>query len=241
VPPNAAAGAGLYEDFAESSSFILSPRVPSISAFATRTEDEGEDAFLYSLHAAYAVKSAFLLQAEQSYATISSPGGIKGGFGDFRMRLRAKLYSTPGRIFYFTSVLRSGSGSQRIFPFASGSIDASIGFALVDSLSLFTYWGEASASGVWHAPEGLSETSDHDNFAIVSAGITFPVHDSFELAFFGAGYILLSGPTREMYGMLATYRSSSYMSLFASLQAEGGKKEDRVTDTSVSAGARIYY
>ncbi len=239
--PETAAGAGLFEDFGESSSFLLSPRVQSVSVAATRTEDEGRDAFLYSLYATYAIKSTFLLQAEQSFITISSPQGIEGGAGDFRVRLRAKLHSSAGRAMYFTSALRSGSGSRRVFPYASGSVDATIGFAVVDSLSLLNYWGEGSVSAVWRGPEGYDDSSAHDNYAIISAGVSFPVHDSFDIRFFGAGYFLISGPMREIYGVFVSYRPSSFMSVFASLQIEGGKTEERVTDIAAVAGARIYY
>jgi hypothetical protein len=239
--PEAAAGAGLFEDFGESSSFILSPRVQSLSVAAARTEDEGRDAFLYSLYASYPIQSALLLQVEQSYITISAPSGIKGGFGDFRIRLRARLNSVAGRALYFTSALRSGSGSRRVFPYASGSIDASVGFAFVDSLTLFSYWGEAGGTTVWRGPEAIDENSAHDNYAVISAGISFPLRGSFDVRFFGAGYFLASGSSREIFGVLTSYRASSFVSLFASVQAEAGKKEERVTDVAAVAGARIYY
>ena len=239
--PGSVAGAGLYEDFGESSSFILSSRVQSVSASFSRLEDDGRDASLYSLYATYPIKSALLLQAEQSYITVSSQRGIEGGFGDFRLRLRAKAFSTPGRALYLISALRSGSGSRRVYPFASGSIDVTLGFSVVDSLSLFNYWGEASATAVWRGPEGYDENTAHENYAVISAGISFPFNNTFDIRLFGTGYFLFSGPSREIYGVLASYRTSSFMSLFASLQAEGGKKEERVTDFAAVAGARIYY
>jgi hypothetical protein len=239
--PGTADGAGLFEDFGESSSFILSPRFQSLAVSAARTESEGGDAFLYTLYASYAVKSAFLLQAEQSYVTISSPNGIRSGFGDFLARLRAGLYTGGARAVYFLSALRSGSGSRSIFPYASGSIDATAGFAYVDSLALFNYWGAAGATAVWRGPKAIDGNSVHDNYAVISAGVSFPLHDSFEVRVFGAGYFLTSGPIREIYGLLASYRASSFVSAFVSLQAEAGKEEERVTDAAVFAGVRIYY
>jgi hypothetical protein len=241
VLPAKAACAGLYEDFGESSSFILSPRVQSVSASVARLDDEGRDAFLYSLFATYPIKSVLLLQAEQSYITFSSPGGIEGGFGDFRLQLRAKLLSEPGRALYLISALRSGSGSLRVFPFASGSIDATLGFSVVDSLALFHYWGSASASTVWRAPEGFDDHTEHGDYATIYAGISLPLLETVDVRFFGAGYFLISGPSRAIYGVLASFRTSSFVSIFASFQAEGGKEEERITDYTAVAGARIYY
>jgi hypothetical protein len=94
---------------------------------------------------------------------------------------------------------------------------------------------------VWRGPEGYVENAAHDNYSVFSAGISFPFNSAFNIRLFGAGYFLFSGFSREIYGVLASYRTSSFMSLFASLQAEGGKKELRVTDFAAVAGARIYY
>ncbi|MFH1755991.1 MAG: hypothetical protein ABIA59_09835 [Candidatus Latescibacterota bacterium] len=220
---------------------MLSPRVHSVAASLARAEDDQRDAFLYSLYAAYPLQSTLLIQAEQSYITISSPEGIEGGFGDFQVRLRARLRSAPGRVLYAFSALRSGSGSRGVFPFASGSIDATFGFSVVDSLSLFSYWGTASTSFVWRAPEGSTETLAHDNFSTITAGITLPLHDAFNVRLFAAGYFLMSGASREILGAVISCRTSSYVNLYATVLAEGGEREERISDITAAAGARIFY
>ncbi|NIM20416.1 MAG: hypothetical protein GTO51_09315 [Candidatus Latescibacteria bacterium] len=206
-----------------------------------RTEDDKRDASIFLLRACYSFKTHFLIQAEQPYVTVSSVSGIESGFADFRFRIRATLVSRPGASVFFLTGLRTGSGSREVFPFASGSIDAEFGWAVVDTLSSFILLGAATTAFVWRGPETFDEATAHGNHLIVNVGISFPVRESVDVAFLGTGYVLTSGAFRELYAIQGSYKPSTFFGFFGSLQAEGGKEKERVSDFAITAGVRIFY
>ena len=205
------------------------------------TEDEREKASLYTLSANYPLKTRFFLQAEQPYITVSAGREIVGGFGDFRLRLRGDLISRPGFQLYFIGGLRSGSGTRLVYPYASGSIDVEAGAAVVDTMSSLTWWGALTGATVWRGPDEFDDQKAHKSYVAVHLGLVLPVAPRLDLGFSGAGYVLQSGAARELYTVQLVYRPSPSVNLFGSVQAEGGKPEERVDDFSAVVGVRVFY
>ncbi len=206
-----------------------------------QTDENGTDASLFILHAAYPLKSNVYIQAEQPYITVSTKRGIKNGFGDFRLSARAYLFSRSRASISFLSILRSGSGSRDVFPYASGSIDVEMGAAVVDTLSAFTLWGAVTTTVVWLAPKRYDQAAAHGNHTTITLGVLFPIRTRVDLEFIGSGYLFNSGATREIYSIQASYQPSSFVKFFGSVHMEGGKDDERVSDFAAAAGARIFY
>ena len=241
IHPSAARSAGLYEDPAGLSCFLLSPREPSLASSMSYAEDEREKASLYTLTANYPLKKRLFLQAEQPYITVSTGTEIVGGFGDFRLRLRCDLAAFPGFQAYFLGGLRSGSGTRLVYPYASGSIDAEAGLAVVDTISSWTWWGALTGATVWRGPEEFDDQKAHTNYMALHLGLVLPVQPRLDLGFSGSGYVLQSGAARELYSVGLVYRPTAAVNLFGSVLAEGGKPEERVDDFSFVAGVRVFY
>ena len=206
-----------------------------------RAEGPDHDASGFFFSADYPLKSIFLLRAELSYITLSTNAGIESGFGDFRFRVRAAVFDRNQFHLYATGALRSGSGSNAVFPYSSGSLDVHAGIGCIDSLSQLTIWGELTAVRVSNKPGGLTEAEDHGDYAALSAGLTLLLSDQFTFHFGGSGYVLKEERSRELYFVGCDYIHSPELRFFLSLQAEGGRSDERVSDMSVRSGIRVTY
>lgn len=241
ILPSAARCAGLFEDPVGLSSFLLSPREPSLASSMYYAEDEYEKASLYILTANYPLKTRLFLQAQQPYITVSTGREIVSGFGDFRLRLRGDLFVRPGHRLYFLGGLRTGSGTRLVYPYSAGSIDAEIGLAVVDTLSSLAWWGALTGATVWRGPDEFDDQRAHKNFVAVQLGLVVPIHSRLDLGLTGSGYLLQTRASRELYAIGLVYRATPAVNLFGSVMAEGGKPEERVDDYSAAVGVRVFY
>lgn len=232
---------GVYEDIYELSRLLSTPLDRSIAGSVLRAERSDYDASGFIFSADYPLKSDILVRAELSYFTLSTDAGIESGFGDFRFGARASLLDRDRFHLFATGGLRTGSGSNAIFPYSSGSLDVQAGIACIDSLSLVTLWGELTAVRVSNKPGGLSETEDHGDYAALTAGLTLPLSERLAFHFGGAGFMFKAEGSREIYFAGCDYVHSRALRFFASLQAEGGRSEERAADMSVRSGIRVNY
>jgi hypothetical protein len=128
-----------------------------------------------------------------------------------------------------------------VFPYASQSVDLDLGLSYVDSLGAVHFWGALGAALVERAPEGLLRATIHEDFGHVSAGFTLPLTGRFNLH---AGFTALayrSGGARELYFSSIEYGHSDATRLVFAVHAEGGKKEERISDLSIGAGIQIFH
>lgn len=232
---------GVYEDIYDLSHILSAPLDRSITGSVLRAERSDHDASGFFFAADYPVKSIFLVHAEITYISLSTDIGIESGFGDFRFRIRAALLDRNQFHLFAIGALRTGSGSNAIFPYSSGSLDVQAGIGCIDSLSQLTVWGELTAVRVSNKPGGLSETEDHGDYAAFSAGLTLPLRDRLTFHFGGSGFVFKEEGSRELYFAGCDYNHSPALHFFISLQAEGGRTNERVSDTSVRSGIRVNY
>lgn len=239
--PTALQALGVYEDIYDLSHILSSPLDRSITGSMMRAKGSDHDASGIFFSADYPLKEIFLLRAEISYITLSTNEGIESGFGDFRFRARAAVFDRNQFHLYATGALRSGSGSNAIFPYSTGSLDVHAGIACIDSLSQLTIWGELTAVRVSNKPDGLSEAEDHGDYAALTAGLTLLLSDRLAFHFGGSGYVYKEDRSRELYFAGCDYIHSPDLGFFVSLQAEGGRSDERVSDMSARSGIRVTY
>jgi hypothetical protein len=241
VLPHDLSALGVYEDLFDHSVLLTSPNAQSITASLLRTAKGEDDASSYILCADYSLQKVLFLRAELSYTTMSTPAGTESGFGDLVFRGRAPVLDRSPFHLYMTTILRTGSGSNAIFPYSSGSIDVGAGIGFADSLSQFTLWGEAAGVSVNNKPGGVIESRDHGNYSMFSIGLVLPLTGRIAFHCGGAGYAAWKGGTRDIYFTGIAYAYSAAMDFFVSLQAEGGKSEERVFDFGMRSGVRVFY
>lgn len=241
ILPTTVPARGVYEDIYDLSQILSSSFDRSITGSLLRAQRSDHDASGFLFSADYPVKSTILVRAEISYVTLSTSAGIESGFGDFRFRARATLLDRNRFHLFATGALRTGSGSNAIFPYSTGSLDVQAGIGCIDSLSQLTVWGELAVVRVSNKPGGLSEADEHGDYAALSAGLTLSLGNQFSFHFGGTGYGFKEKGSRELYFAGVDYIHSPALRYFISLQAEGGPSNERAADTSARAGIRVSY
>lgn len=232
---------GVYRDIYDLSCFISAPRERAITGSLLRSERSDHDASGVLFATDYPLKSRILVRAEMSYISLSTAGGIESGFGDFMLRARVRLIDRAGMHLFALGAVRTGSGSNAIFPYSSGSLDVHAGVGFIDSLAQFTVWGEVTGVRVSNKPDGLSEEEDHGDYAGVSAGLVLPLSGRLAFHFGASGYIFQSEGSREIYYTACDYAHSRALGIFLSLQAEGGRSDERAFDLGLRSGIRVRY
>lgn len=232
---------GVYEDTAAEAAFLLAPHQNSLSSRIVRTNGDSKDASIFVLSGAYPLRSYLLVDFEQTYVTVSAPGNIKRGFGDLRLRARARLFHREGRALRLTSAFRTGSGSVRLFPYASQSMDLELGLSYTDTLEAIHFWGVFGGAMVKREPEQLVEAKKHENFGRLCAGITLPMTSGMGVNVGMTALLFRSGGGREIYMASLEYAFSESTRLVLAVHAEAGKREERISDLALSAGIRIFY
>jgi hypothetical protein len=239
--PTAVPALGVYEDVYDLSQIFSSPLDRSITGSVLRAQRSDYDASGFMFSADYPVKSSILVRAEMSYSALSTSAGIESGFGDLRFRARATLLDRNRFHLFATGALRTGSGSNAIFPYSTGSLDVQAGIACIDSLSRLSVWSELAAVRVSNKPGGLTEAEDHGDYAALSVGLVLSLGDLLSFHFGGSAFAFQAGGARELYFTGVDYHHSPALRFFISLQAEGGPSDKRAVDRSARAGIRVSY
>jgi hypothetical protein len=240
MPFSRTLAAGLYIDADGEISFLNSPQKRAIRGRLARSEGTEPNASLYLLDVTIPVKSYALVEVDIPFVALEQVD-VERGFGDVTIRARARLFERPRRKLYLISSLRTGSGTTRVYPYASQSIDLEAGAAYVDTLGHFDWWASATGAYVTREPGGIPEDQLHGDFGRIGAGIDVTAIRSLRVgagamaAFFGEGRY------RQLYIVMLQYRRSQWMTLSLSGHAEGAKESERVGDYAIVAGVRVCY
>jgi len=240
VPFNRTLAAGLYIDAAGEISFLNSPQKRAITGRLARNEGTDPNATMYLLDATFTIKSYALVEVNIPFIALEQVD-VERGMGDVTIRARARLFERPQRKLYLISFLRTGSGTTRVYPYASQSIDLEVGVAYVDTLGHFDWWASVTGAYVTKEPEGLPEDQLHGDFGRLGAGIDITAIGSLRI---GAGAMAVffgEGQSRQLYLGMLQYQRSQWMTLSLSGQVEGGDEDQRVGDFAIVAGVRVNY
>ncbi|UCH84581.1 MAG: hypothetical protein JSW50_02485 [Candidatus Latescibacterota bacterium] len=242
---------GPYLDAARMSAFIRAPHDPAVIGMITHSEADDHGASYYWLGGDFPVRTKFLLQLEVPYIDLAFDDELRDGFGDARLRAKARAWTWSGGAVYLLGGILFGSGSADLFPYSTQSTDWEIGAAVVDTLgvrderghpqplSSVSLWASVSAVYVTRLSDRIKTNDLHGNYASLGFGAIYPLSLRFEVEAGGLMLGFRNGGTRMIfYGQLAFHYSTSTQ-LFATLQAEAGRREDRASDYSAAIGMGI--
>jgi hypothetical protein len=239
--PREARAIGVYEDAVGQAGFLFAPHRGAIRAAAIRTNDSDLDASMFSVAASYPLRPNLLLQLEQPYITVIDPSDIESGFGDLHARARLHLLGGGGRVLHAIGGLRLGTGTRRLFPYASQSFDMELALGYVDTLDVLHIWAMAGGGVVKRLPNALSDPPLHEDFARMGGGLAFPFGSAFHLRLGISGVLFRSGGARELYFSQLQYRHSSSLELRASAHAEAGESVERVSDLALTLSVLAFF
>ncbi len=241
MSPGKADAVGPYENAATESAFFLSPDTVVVRATLDAvTAPRNVEATIYRVFVVVPVHNSFRVGVEQPIVSVSRPSGIDSGMGDLLVRVSARLFGRPGRAFLLTSSLGTGTGEHRFFPYATQSVDFTLGAAWTDSIGTLAWW--ATAGNVWtrRVPDELEgEKLDYGQFGV---GVGVPLGPRIECR---AGAVHLnfeaSNAHREMLFAAAGYRWTPALRVFVEGQAETGPVGDRASDWALILGASVWF
>jgi hypothetical protein len=232
---------GVYLDVAGDLTFLTAPRERALAGRLVRSNGDEAEASIYVLDAAFPVRSYALVELNLPLITLVEPSRVESGLGDLSIRARARLFRQPKRVLHLVANFRTGSGTTRVYPYSSQSTDLRVAIGYVDTLELFGVWSSVGGTYVSREPKNRPEDELHGPSGHVAAGIHIPIATGLRI---GAGLVAVffeAGRAREIYLATLDYHRSQRLVLMFSAQAEGGRSEERVSDSVVSAGLRVYY
>jgi hypothetical protein len=233
--------AGVFVDVAGELAFLTAPQRRALSGRLVRSNGTETDAAIYVLDARFPLRSHALIELDLPYVVTTEESKLEYGLGDLSLRARARLYQSPKRILHVLCTFRTGSGSSRVFPYASQSNDLDFAIGYVDTLELFDLWASMGGAYVGRAPENQPEDERHGHFGHVGAGIGIRATSGLTVGLTMTAAFFEGGRSRELYLGTLDYRRSQWMTLTFSAHAESGKREERVSDSAVAAGIRVFY
>jgi len=243
LAPNFAFGIGLHQDEGHFSYFLRAPSAVQFDGRLTRSEAADHRASLYSLSVNFPFKQHFLGQLELKYAAVATNDDIKDGTTDLVFRTRARV----SRMFALVASLRSGTGSDIVFPYASGTVDIEAGVAVRDTVGPadgprpFSWWVFAGGTKIVRSNDALKNPRRYDDSLKGSAGMIWRMVRGLDVQFGAFAYPIAHGPTRQVYFLDFDYRYSDALAFFATGQAEGGKRDERAVDFAGTVGLRVRY
>lgn len=232
---------GIYEDAVGRAGFISSPWRPSVRARINVTDSDSTTASTVVFAANMKVTSWFLLQVEQPYITASlGQQVIESGFGDLRFRGQFRLWHGGHRRLAMEWELGTGTGTTKVFPYATQSLELVAGVAWVDTLEVLEYWAEAAYEKVNRRPDDIIIQRVLVDFSRFAAGVGLPMGPVGLRV--GSSFLLFrGGSTREVFFAQLTWDHRPHFRFFGSAQVEGGKSENRVSDATAGVGMIVYF
>lgn len=233
--------AGVYVDVAGDVAFLTVPRSYALAGRIARSNGTDTDASIYILNAAFPVRSWALVELDIPFVTVAEPTKVETGLGDLSIRARADLYTKSERAVRLLSGLRTGTGTSRVYPYSSESIDLEVGVGYVDTLEMFQIWASGGGAFVSKAPEDLAEDELHGDYGRLGVGLHIPVASGLNVGIGVTTLFYEAGRSREVYLGNLDFRRSEWLVLGFAAHIEGGDNEERVGDTAFVGGLRIYY
>lgn len=232
---------GIFEDAVGRAGFLSSPWQPSIRARINVTDSDSTTASTVVFAANFRVTSWFLLQVEQPYITAQlDQEVIESGFGDLRLRGQFRLWHREHRRLAMEWELGTGTGTTRVFPYATQSLEFVAGLVWVDTLRVVEYWAEVAYETVNRRPDDIIIERVLIDFSRLSAGLALPA-GPVGLRLGSSFLFFQEGRTREVYFAQLTWDHRPHFRFFGSAQLEGGSSEDRVTDATAGVGMIVYF
>lgn len=241
VSPATARGAGVYEDAAGTAGFLVAPQRASTHSTLTRTNAAGLDASIFTLDATFPVRSWLLLQVEQPFVALSDSTDIRRAFGDLAVRARARLAGGGGRMVALYAGWRTGSGSTRVFPYASQSFDLELGLGYVDTLATVDLWALATGVSVKRRPEGFPGASGLNDFARLNGGAGLRLGGGFSVRAGASDLLFRGGAVRTIYFGEVGIHTSPPVELRLGAHVETARRSDRVSDSAIFASVYAYF
>jgi hypothetical protein len=240
MSPVRADSAGVYENAAAESAFLLAPDTISVRASLETTSGQSTDATVYRFYAAFPVRHTFLVAIEQPLVSVSTASRIESGMGDFTARLRARLSGGPRRAVLATAVLGTGTGEERFYPYATQSIDFSLSAAFTDSLGGLAVWALGGYAWAQRVPDALA--AEHVDARRFSAGVSAPLGKRAALRA-GVTYFdyIASDGHRELLFAGSSYAWTPKLRLLVEGQVETGPLDDRASDWGVTLGVSAWF
>ena len=241
LAPTLALGIGLHGDEGRFSYFLRAPNYIQFDGRLTRTDAQTHKSALYSLSANFPFKSRFLGQLDLSFASLATNDDIEDGITDLMFRTRF-LIAGP---LLGTALLRTGSGTNLVFPYSSGTVDLEVGLAVLDTATVFdaehptTWWLSASGGRVIRGTRSLDQFLQ--DYLKGGFGVVQRVWQRFDFEAGVFGYWYEDGPTRQVVFGQTEFLYSDVIAFFLSLQADVGEREDRPNDASGTVGLRVRY
>ncbi len=253
MAPQAAFAVGGFEDVGRISGFLRAPQGAALMGSITRADAQGSGVSIFSLAGYIPVRTSVLLQPELPYMTLAREDEVADGFGDIRLRAKARVWSGNRKALFLVSSFRFGSGTAQLFPYSTASNDIEFGGGFVDSLGThndkgvmeplrsLSYWVRTTAVYVIRLNDRLEQADLHGDYATLGGGVVAPLSRRFGLEIGAMGFFFKSGAVRELYFTEIGAVLSPSMSLFVTLQGERGDWRDRAVDASAGVGLKVHY
>jgi len=232
---------GIFEDAVGRAGFLYAPFRSSAQARLAVTDAENTSASTVVLAADFVVTHWFLLEVEQPFITASiGQDVIESDFGDLRLRGHFRLLGRERSRLTLSWELGTGTGSTRVFPYATQALEFVASVVWVDTLQVLEYWAEVGYEQINRRPDDLIIERVLLDFGRVSAGLAFPM-GPVGLRLGTSILIFGDGQNRDHYFAQLTFNRRPHFRFFGAAQIEGGSREDRVTDATASVGMIVYF
>ena len=232
---------GIYEDAVAQAGFLYARQTGAVRSRLIVVDAETTKGSLVVMAADFAIGGFLLLELEQPFITATVDGReIESDFGDLRIKARFRLFGRPGRQLSLIADIGMGTGSDRVFPFSSQSLETAGAIAWVDTLDILHWWAMVGGQTVRRRPEGLEEQATVVDFGRVNAGIAVPLGD-FSLRLGGSVLRFSESTVRDLYFGELTWDYREVFRFFAAAQIEGGRSDDRASNSSAHVGLNVYF
>jgi hypothetical protein len=239
---NPTLAAGVYYDAAGEVAFLIAPQSRALAGRIVRSNGDAADASLMFVDLVFPVRSSSLVEVDIPVVSFLDTSEVVTGFGDVTVRGRTRLYGAPRRILHLTGALRTGTGTSRVFPYTSKSIDFEAGLAYVDTLSVLQYWAWAVGAYASNQPKDTPEEELYGPYGRLSGGIGLPfASGSLNLGLGLTAAFFEAGRTRELVFAGLDYRRSPWIRFMVFGHVESGDSDERVSDYAAGAGLWVIY
>ncbi|MDH3196728.1 MAG: hypothetical protein OEO21_00655 [Candidatus Krumholzibacteria bacterium] len=241
-PVREARAVGVYEDAAGYAGFLVAPHRTSAVARFIGTDTEDTRASMVHFAGRFAPRPGLLVDLELPFITTAVPGrDIQSGFGDLRVRLRQDLWRGRHARLALAADLGTGTGTGRVFPYASESLEFGLALAYVDTLDILHWWASAGGAIVGRQSDEAAALGLVDDYGRVGAGLMVPLGGRTGVRLGLSVLLFESGITRDVYFARVHWDYSKALRLVAGAQIEAAPGEDRATDTAGEAGIVVYF
>lgn len=238
--PAKADSAGVFENAAAESAFLLAPDTISVRASLESTSGSTIDGTVYRFYAAFPIRRTFLVAVEQPLVSTSKASGIDSGLGDLTALLRGRVMGIPRGSLFALASLGTGTGAARLYPYATESVDFTVSAAATDSIGVVTVWGLAALAWAQRVPDVL--VGEHRDTRRVGAGAGMRLGPRAGVRG-GITYVdyVNSNKHREIVHAAGVWAWTPALRLFAQGQMETGPVGERASDWALSLGADVWF